>query len=121
MPNQNKQPDKLKSKLNISTNNGSILPTLLKKLTPEQETLIYIISEEWRNIAFLTERIDHEKARVAIQGVYEIIGKSTPQIIFVDSPYAAMNQKLEVTKKDYVNSQIKYKLENELKFSFINS
>jgi hypothetical protein len=114
MPTLNKQNGKLKSQLVIDTNNSTILPIVLNKLTLEQENLIPVISEKWRNVALSTERIDHQKATIAIQEAYTIIGKSTPEIIFFDSPYAALNSKLNFQKKDYLHSQMKYKIENEL-------
>ncbi len=114
MPNKNKENHELNLPTSIHISNDYILPTLLKKLTLEQENLIPVISEKWRNVALSTERIDHQKARIAIQEAYAIIGKSTPEIIFFDSPYAALNSKLDFQKKDHLHSQMKYKLENEL-------
>jgi len=114
MPTLNKQNGKLKSQLATDTNNSAILPTVLNKLTLEQENLIPVISEKWRNIALSTDRIDHQKARIAIQEAYSIMGKSTPEIIFFDSPYAALNTKLKFPIKDHLHRQIEYNLENEL-------
>ncbi|HAZ47040.1 MAG TPA: hypothetical protein DDW76_28605 [Cyanobacteria bacterium UBA11369] len=62
---------------------------LIEKLTPEQEALIPIYREKWRQIALSTERIDRKKATVAVKAAYAAIGKEEPLIAFYDSPYTS--------------------------------
>ncbi|WP_199295039.1 MULTISPECIES: hypothetical protein [unclassified Trichocoleus] len=64
----------------------------IEKLTPEQEALIPIYRDKWRNIAYSTEPIDREKAAEAVKEAYNLIALSEPKIIFCDSPYTADNQ-----------------------------
>nr|WP_242051178.1 hypothetical protein [Nostoc spongiaeforme] len=97
----------------------------IEKLTPEQAALISVYREKWRKIALSTERIDREKAAEAVNAVYEIMGFDEPQIVFFDSPYAALkefNQQLHhsqlnekaytiqreilTEKRNYIRSQI---------------
>jgi hypothetical protein len=66
----------------------------IKKLTPEQAALIPGYREKWTNIALSTERIDREKAAVAIKEAYNLLGFPKPEIFFCDSPYEAMNTTL---------------------------
>lgn len=63
---------------------------IISELTPEQEALILVYREKWRKIALSTERIDKEKAAVAVRLVYAAMREQEPEIIFVDSLYGAM-------------------------------
>ena len=76
----------------------------ITKLTPEQEALIPVYQEKWRAIALSTERIDRQKAAEAIRSVYTLLSelypaffKQEPEIIFFDSPFAAL---LELALKE---------------------
>ncbi|MBN3871017.1 DUF6745 domain-containing protein [Nostoc sp. JL33] len=64
--------------------------SLIEKLTPEQEALIPVYREKWRAIALSTERIDREKAAEAVKATYVLIGMEEPEIVFYDSPNAAL-------------------------------
>ncbi|MBN3878852.1 MULTISPECIES: DUF6745 domain-containing protein [unclassified Nostoc] len=64
--------------------------SLIEKLTPEQEALIPVYREKWRAIALSTERIDCEKAAKAVKATYVLIGMEEPEIVFYDSPNAAL-------------------------------
>ena len=66
--------------------------TKIDKLTPEQEALIPVYQEKWRRIALSTEPIDREKAAKAVNFAYTAIGIKEPEIIFFDSPNAALRQ-----------------------------
>lgn len=68
-----------------------MLRTKIKKLTPEQEALLPVIREKWKGIALSTERIDRQKATVAVTAAYRILNLNEPEILFVDSPLAAVN------------------------------
>ncbi len=63
--------------------------TKIENLTFEQEALIPVYREKWRNIALSTKPIDRQKAADAIKVVYQLIGYQEPEIIFCDSPFAA--------------------------------
>ncbi|MBD2497951.1 DUF6745 domain-containing protein [Nostoc sp. FACHB-280] len=62
----------------------------IEKLTPEQEVLIPVYREKWRQIALSTERIDREKAAQAVKKIYAYSDLDEPEIIFCASPYAAL-------------------------------
>lgn len=61
-------------------------PTKMKKLTPEQEALIPVYRDKWRQIALSTERIDRAKAESAIKAAYIANGKPEPEVEFYSSP-----------------------------------
>lgn len=61
-------------------------PTKMKKLTPEQEALIPVYRDKWRQIALSTERIDRAKAESAIKAAYIANGKPEPEVQFYSSP-----------------------------------
>ncbi|BAY13857.1 DUF6745 domain-containing protein [Calothrix sp. NIES-2098] len=63
---------------------------MLDKLTPKQEALIPVYREKWRKIALSTERIDREKAAEAVKATYVLIGLEEPDVVFYDSPNAAL-------------------------------
>ncbi|MGL5060524.1 MAG: DUF6745 domain-containing protein [Microcoleus sp.] len=59
-------------------------------LTPEQTALIPIYREKWRQIGLSVKPIDRPQAAAAINTAYNIIGFPEPEIIFCDSPLAAL-------------------------------
>lgn len=61
-------------------------PTKMKKLTPEQEALIPVYRDKWRQIALSTEPIDRAKAESAIKAAYIANGKPEPEVEFYSSP-----------------------------------
>ncbi|OUL31245.1 hypothetical protein BV372_20700 [Nostoc sp. T09] len=63
---------------------------MIKKLTPQQEALIPVYRDKWRKIALSTERIDREKAAKAVKATYVLIGLEEPEVVFYDSPKAAL-------------------------------
>ncbi len=96
--------------------------SLIEKLTPEQEDLIPVIREKWRQIALSTEPIDRQKASEAIKFAYQLIGKQEPKILFFDSPYAFLNSfppQLEgVLGDSYEEFVIDYILDSEIASAF---
>ncbi|MBD0361604.1 MAG: hypothetical protein ICV55_02265, partial [Coleofasciculus sp. C3-bin4] len=58
----------------------------IEKLTPEQEALIPVYREKWRQIALSTERLDRAKAESVIKAAYIAIGKPEPEVQFYSSP-----------------------------------
>lgn len=106
-------------------------------LTLEQEALIHNYQEKWRKIAFSTESIDRQKSKEAIKAAYKLIGKTTPDIIFCNSPSAIINavtcsrvgsvgfklnneleNRLRNLLKDTLNKQLDNKLQRQLQNSF---
>jgi hypothetical protein len=88
--------------------------TVLKKLTQKQLLLISTIGEKWRKIPFSTERIDRGEAIEAIQAAYAMIGKSSPKILFFDSPYAALQSKQKFLRKNQLKNPLTYKLTSKM-------
>lgn len=62
---------------------------MIDKLTPEQEALISVYDEKWRQIMYSTEPIDREKAAEAVKEAYLAIDEKEPEIRFWGSPYEA--------------------------------
>ncbi|XWK88340.1 MAG: hypothetical protein U7127_29860 [Phormidium sp.] len=61
----------------------------IKKLTPEQEALIPVYREKWQKIALSTERVDKNKASEAVKNSYALSDRTTPKIVFCESPEVA--------------------------------
>ncbi|MBD1890873.1 DUF6745 domain-containing protein [Coleofasciculus sp. FACHB-SPT9] len=78
----------------------------IEKLTPEQEALIPVYREKWRDIAYSTEPIDREKAAKAVKAVYILIELSEPEILFYDSPYAVGSDKQLVIDKNRIYGEL---------------
>ncbi|MBW4468914.1 MAG: hypothetical protein KME45_00735 [Stenomitos rutilans HA7619-LM2] len=83
---------------------------MINQLTPDQEALIPVYQEKWRKIALSTERIDQQKAAEAVKIAYTVIDEREPEIIFVESPYAALALITSKTREG-----LKSKLESEIK------
>jgi hypothetical protein len=90
-----------------------MLQTKIKKLTPEQEALLPVIREKWKGIALSTERIDRQKATVAVTVAYRVLNLNQPEILFVDSPLAAVNF-LESQPKSALGKVLMSELLNQL-------
>ena len=60
-------------------------------MTPEQEKLIPVYQEKWMKIVRSTERVDRDRAEKNIKAAYELMGEKEPEVIFCDSPYAALD------------------------------
>ena len=60
-------------------------------LTLEQSALIPIYKEKWKKILISSDIIDRSKAKANTILLYRSIGLSKPQIIFVDTPYIAVD------------------------------
>ncbi len=64
----------------------------IRFFTEEQEALIPELQAKWKNVALSTERIDRDRAREALNEVYVIMGKRSPEIVFCDSPLAGLER-----------------------------
>jgi hypothetical protein len=73
----------------------------IETLTPEQETLIPVYRDKWKQIALSTERIERQKATEAVKAAYAAINLSEPKILFFDSPFAASKTFISLFKLDY--------------------
>ena len=67
------------------------------QLTPEQIELIPIYCSKWQQIAINKEAIDREQATIAINNAYNFFNLSQPNIIFLSTPYDAIQ---------YINREI---------------
>jgi len=65
---------------------------MITLLTPEQESLIPVYREKWKQIAYSTERIDRKKVNEVVKAAYNWIEQEEPEILFFDSPYAAFKE-----------------------------
>jgi len=60
-------------------------------MTPEQEKLIPVARDKWMKIVRSTEKIDRDRAEKKIKAAYDLMGEKEPEVIFCDSPYAALD------------------------------
>ena len=58
----------------------------ISEITPEQEALIPVYREKWRQIELSTHPIDRKKAASAVKAIYAALDKAEPEIVFCDSP-----------------------------------
>lgn len=65
--------------------------TKIERLTPEQEALFPAYLDKWRAIALQPGLIDRQKATQAIKTAYDLFRLKEPNILFFDSPNAALN------------------------------
>lgn len=59
----------------------------INELNAEQEALIPVYLDKWKNIAFSIKSINKELATEAIKSAYTAISLEKPRIIFCDSPF----------------------------------
>ena len=85
--------------------------SLIEKLTPEQEDLIPVIREKWRQIALSTEPINRQKVTQSVNAAYALIGEKEPKLLFFNSPYTALNTVVCLV----LNKQLDYELGKEFK------
>lgn len=79
---------------------------MINQLTNEQESLITVYREKWRNIALLTQRIKREKAIKAADLAYSLLGKSIPKIIFLESPNQFNNNFLKIDAHNLIEQSL---------------
>ncbi|GET38460.1 hypothetical protein MiSe_32180 [Microseira wollei NIES-4236] len=94
-------------------------PNKIENLIPEQEALIPVYREKWRQIALSSKPIDREKAAEAIKSAYIAIGYKQPRILFFDSPSAAIetivhNSDLKRERGNKLGSQLRRHLDIQL-------
>ena len=78
----------------------------IEKLTPEQEALIPVYREKWRQIALSTERLDRAKAESVIKAAYIAIGKPEPEVQFYSSP-CVVRKSLSCYWQHYLSNRLR--------------
>ncbi len=68
---------------------------MLENLTFEQEQEIEFYKAKWRKIILSTSEIDKYAAAEAIDSAYTFVGYGKPNIVFCNSPYAALSTIIE--------------------------
>lgn len=89
----------------------------MRKLTPEQTAIIPIYREKWRQIGLSAKPIDRPIATAAINTAYSIIGALEPEILYFDSPHAALQALQPLMRRDLgsdMGSEIRNKIHNQL-------
>lgn len=80
----------------MSRQGGDMSQIKIATLTRKQEAVIPVYRDKWRSIALSTERLDRELAKEGIKKAYAVVGKKEPDIVFFESPYAALNAVLSL-------------------------
>ncbi|WP_392531499.1 DUF6745 domain-containing protein [Nostoc sp. C117] len=94
---------------------------MIHTLTPEQEALIPVYRDKWRAIALSTERIDREKAAGVVESLYSLLEKKVPEIIFANSPNAAISKMLLInSSQNRLESNLVDSLEDYVKIQLRN-
>jgi hypothetical protein len=73
------------------TNHKFMTAIKIDKLTPEQEALIPVYQQKWKNIALSTEPIDRRVAVAVIKELYSFLGLDEPEVVVCVSPAAVLN------------------------------
>lgn len=63
----------------------------ITQLTPAQQAMIPVYREKWKRIPISTQPIDRQKASVAVNVAYKLIGEPDPDVVFCSSPREALN------------------------------
>jgi hypothetical protein len=87
---------------------------IISQLTPEQEALIPVIHEKWRQIALSTEPLDRKKAANAVRVAYSLMGKQQPHLLFFNSPHEAFNTVILNQLGRFLNSELWNSIGREL-------
>jgi hypothetical protein len=58
----------------------------IRELSPEQAQQIAVYQEKWEAIALSTKRLDRRRAIAAVTAAYELLGRSKPEIWFINGP-----------------------------------
>jgi hypothetical protein len=91
---------------------------MITKLTPEQEQLIPVYLQKCLDVGYRTKPLDKTKAEKAIEFMYKLMGKPTPQIIYAKSPMAGLMVaalRTESQLGSQLESQLGSQLESQLR------
>ena len=87
----------------------------MTNLTPQQAALIPEYRDKWTSIALSTEPINRQKVTEAVKSAYDLVGRNEPEILFFDSPYAAITSEIwNQAKRQSGNNHIVIELEHYL-------
>jgi hypothetical protein len=87
----------------------------IAKLTREKRSLIRDYQKKWDKIALSTDRIDKDKAALLVKEAYDWIGLDKPEVIFCDSPYAALINIIQLQlRKENTDNRLSEKLKLNL-------
>ena len=80
---------------------------VIDKLTPEQEKELEVWRDRWFKIGCSTELANRPRAETAISKLYEFVGESKPEFIWVNSPkeaceFVAKNSDKKVNPQDVI-------------------
>lgn len=75
-----------------NSRNKGMSQNKITKLTPEQEALIPMYQDKWKKILLSTERVNQKVATESINKLYALNGFTEPEVIFFDSPFAALSE-----------------------------
>ncbi len=72
---------------------ADIIPsTVHHELKPEQEALLLVYREKWKDLAFKMGRVDRQQAIAAIEFAYTTTGQPLPKMIFSGNPRSALTE-----------------------------
>jgi hypothetical protein len=74
----------------LGDNSDRLLSHLCHELTPEQEALLTVYRQKWRNIMFEMGTVDRQQAIESIKIAYTAIDLPLPTIVFCTNPQAAL-------------------------------
>lgn len=90
------------------------MPPSTLLLTPEQSALISIYKEKWKKILVSSDIIDRSKAKANAILLYSFIRLPKPKIIFVDTPYIAieliLKECLDLFLRKYTTEQLHWSI-----------
>jgi len=84
--------------------------SVITEISEEQEAMLPSYREKWRSFAISTEPIDEEKVKSVIKTAYSVSHFSEPEILFYESPFAAIQEMLAIDGfKEYLGKDIRSK------------
>ncbi|BCL36900.1 DUF6745 domain-containing protein [Nostoc sp. MS1] len=79
---------------------------MINQLTTEQESLITVYREKWRNIALSTQPVNRDKAIKTAELAYYLLGKLVPEIVFLESPNQFNNNFLKIEVHNLIEKSL---------------
>lgn len=72
--------------------------SVITEISEEQEAMLPSYREKWNSFAISTESIDEEKVKSIIKAAYLVSDFREPEILFYESPFAAIREIFAVIK-----------------------
>lgn len=89
---------------------------VITEISEEQEAMLPEYREKWRSFAISTEPIDEEKVKSVIKAAYSVSDFSEPEILFYESPFAAIQEMLAIDDyKGYLGKDTHSKFSKRVK------